>query len=69
MNIEKNTLLKLYSINYYPNNIEFNEIKTFFTFNQDINTFCKINEKFSKFTSELHGFFMKFSFKKFLKNY
>lgn len=67
MNLEKNTLVKLYSINYYLNNIEYNEIHSFYTFNQETSVFSKL-ENVKKFTSEIHGFYMKFNYKKFLKS-
>lgn len=66
MNVEKNTLTKIYSINYYPSNVEFNEIKSFYQFDTENNCFNQINDV-KKLSGDIHGFYMHYNYKKFLK--
>ena len=66
MNLEKNGLTKIYSVNYYPNNIEFNEIKNYYSYDYDSNTFKNVYD-FKRFAPEIHGFNMQYNYKKFLK--
>jgi hypothetical protein len=66
MNTDKNILTKIYSINYYPTYIEFNEIKSFYQIDLENNTFIQIPEV-KKLNGEIHGFYMQYNYKKFLK--
>lgn len=56
-------------MNYYPNNIEFSEIKSFYHFDSDTNEFKSITGlDIKKMTSDIHGFYMKYNYKKYLKH-
>ena len=66
MNIEKNSLIKLYSVNYYPSIIDFSEIKVFYHFNSEIETFKQITDV-KKLSQDVHAFYMKCNYKKFYK--
>jgi hypothetical protein len=66
MNIEKNNLTKLYSINYCPNNIEFNEISSFYQFDSDCSAFKSLLDV-KRLNADVHGFYIKCNYKKYLK--
>ena len=66
MNLDKNTLTKVYSINYYPNNIELQEIKTFYKFDIEMNTFSRIVTEIKKFTPDIHAFYLNYNYKKYM---
>ncbi len=66
MNVDKNNLVKIYSVNYYPTNIEFSEIKNFYTFDYESCTFRGVTE-LKKLIPDIHAFYMKYNYKKYLK--
>lgn len=66
MNVDKNNLTKIYSVNYYPTNIDFNEVKCFYQFSYEAEGF-KFLSDVKRLSSEIHGFFMQYNYKKFLK--
>lgn len=68
MNEDKNSLTKIYSVNAYPSNIEFDDIKKFYHFNSEFNSFeILANQK--KLSCDIHAVSIEFSFKNLLKQY
>jgi hypothetical protein len=65
MNLEKNTLTKVYCINYYPTHIELGEIKTFFKFEAEMNTFRALSDV-KKLSPDIHAFYMSYNYKKYM---
>jgi hypothetical protein len=66
MNLEKNNLVKIYSVNYYPNVIELQDVKTFFYFEPELETFRNVSDV-KRLTGELHGFYSQCNYRKFYK--
>lgn len=66
MNIEKNNLTKIYSVNYFPNTIEFSDIKSFYQFDTELGQLRKL-EDIKKLSIEVQAFHLQINFKKFYK--
>ncbi len=66
MNTEKNCLIKIYSVNHYPDIIEFNEVKMVYQFDTDLQVFKPLND-IKRFGVEVHGCTFQFKYKKLIK--
>lgn len=68
MNLEKNYLTKIYSVNYYPNVIEFSDVKTFYQFELETQTFRTCSNDIKRLSGELHAFYSQCNYRKFYKD-
>ncbi len=56
----------MYSVNYYPNTIEFLDIKRLYRFDSDYEVFKQICD-IKRLSCDVHGFYMNYNYKKFYK--
>ncbi len=66
--MDKNNLIKIYSVNYFPNTIEFSDIKYFYQYDPENSKLKKLkNDEVKQLSSDIHAFYLQFNFKKFYK--